>query len=72
MICSFYKKSVLLNIVLVMEIIFLCSNNIKGTFGAAAVLAVANSIIFYMFSAGYSFGAFLVIERGYDYQAIFQ
>jgi len=45
---------------------------VKSTFGGAVVLSVAQSLIFFMFAAGYSFGAFLVIEERATFDDIFR
>ena len=50
----------------------MCRANIRSVFGQAVILALSQSIIFYLFSAGYSFGAFLVIEGRASYDDIFR
>ena len=47
-------------------------SNVKSVFVQAVVFAVAQSFIFYVYSAGYSFGAFLVIEERATYDLIFR
>lgn len=50
----------------------LCRTNIKSVFVQATVLAVGQSLIFYLYSAGYYFGAFLVIEGRAEYDDVFR
>ena len=47
-------------------------NNIESVFVQAVVLGIAQSTIFYLFSAGYSFGAFLVVLDRATYDQIFR
>ena len=47
-------------------------NNIKSVFVQGVVLGIAQSTIFYLFAAGYSFGAFLVILNRATYDQIFR
>ena len=44
----------------------------KSVFVQATVLGVGQSLIFYLYAAGYYFGAFLVTENRTTYDAIFQ
>ena len=46
--------------------------NIKGTGYQALVTSVAQSIVFYIYAVGISFGAFLVIEERATYNDMFQ
>lgn len=50
----------------------LCRDNIKSVFVTAVVLSLAQSFVFYLFGAGFSFGAFLVLEGRVVYDDIFQ
>ena len=47
-------------------------NNMKSVFIQGVVLGVAQSINYFLFSAGYSFGAFLVIVKRSTYDQIFR
>ena len=49
-----------------------CRTNLKSVFVQAVVFSLAQSMIFYIYSGGYSFGAFLVIEGRADYDKIFR
>ena len=52
---------------------FLCvRSNMKGVFVTATVFAVAQSLIFFLYAAGYVFGAFLVVEGRNNYDEIFR
>ena len=44
----------------------------KGVFLTATVFAVAQSLIFFLYAAGYVFGAFLVVEGRNNYDEIFR
>jgi len=44
----------------------------KGVFMTALVFAAAQSLIYFLFSAGYSFSAFLVVEGRNTYEEIFR
>ena len=46
--------------------------NIKSVFVQAAVLAVGQSMIFYLYAAGYYFGAYLVVEERAVYDDVFR
>ena len=49
-----------------------CRSNVKGVFLTALAYAVAQSLIFFLYSAGYVFGAFLVVEGRNNYDEIFR
>ena len=49
-----------------------CRSNVKSVFVQAAVLGVGQSLIFYLYAAGFYFGAFLVTENRTTYDALFQ
>ena len=44
----------------------------KSVFVQATVLAVGQSLVFYLYAAGYYFGAFLVVEERAVYDDIFR
>ena len=44
----------------------------KSVFVQATVLGIGQSLIFYLYAAGYYFGAYLVTENRTTYDAIFQ
>ena len=50
---------------------FICRNNIKSAFVQAAVIALGESLVFYIYAAGYIFGAYLVRENRAAYEDIF-
>ena len=52
--------------------LLLNSTNVKSVFFSALVYALAQSLIFYIYSAGYRFGAFLVIERRANFDEVFR
>ena len=49
-----------------------CRDNIKSVFIQAVVLSLSQSLIFYLYAAGFSFGAFLVIQGRAQYEDVFQ
>ena len=49
-----------------------CRDSIKSVFLQALVLCLSQSLIFYLYSAGFSLGAFLVIQGRAQYEDIFQ
>ena len=49
-----------------------CRSNMKGVFITATVFAVAQSLIFFLYAAGYVFGVFLVVEGRNNYDEIFR
>ena len=49
-----------------------CRTNVKSVFVQATVLGIGQSLIFYLYAAGYYFGAYLVTENRTTYDAIFQ
>ena len=49
-----------------------CRTNLKSVFVQAMVFSLAQSIIFYIYAGGYSFGAFLVVEGRANYDQIFR
>ena len=46
--------------------------NIKSVFVQATVLAIGQSLIFYLYAAGYYFGAYLVVEERAVYDDVFR
>ena len=54
------------------QLFFLHRNGIKSVFSQALLLAVSQSIILFLFAAGYSLGAFLVVEGRNTYDDIFR
>ena len=56
-------------------IIFPCCSyrsNVKSVFVQATVLALGQSLIYFLYSTGYYFGAFLVVEGRTNYDDIFR
>ena len=51
---------------------FFCRSNIKSVFVQAMVLALGQSLIYFIYSAGYYLGAFLVVEGRASYDDIFR
>lgn len=47
-------------------------DNMKSVFLQAVVLSLSQSMVFYFYSAGFSFGAFLVIENRAVYDDLIQ
>ena len=47
-------------------------SNVKGVFVQATVLALGQSLIYFLYSTGYYFGAFLVVEGRTNYDDIFR
>ena len=45
-----------------MFFVSLCRSNIKSVFLQGFILAIAQSMIFFIYSVGFSFGAFLIVE----------
>ena len=50
---------------------FFYRNNIKNVFVQALVIALGESLVFYIYAAGYIFGAYLVKENRAAYEDIF-
>ena len=49
-----------------------CRDNIKSVFLQGFVLGLAQSTIFFIYSIGYSFGAFLVVEERATFDQLFR
>ena len=49
-----------------------CRSNRRSVFLTAMVFAVAQSMIFFLYAAGYVFGAYLVVEGRNNYGEIFR
>ena len=47
-------------------------SNVRSVFLTATVFAVAQSLIFFLYAAGYVFGAYLVVEGRNSYDDIFR
>ena len=52
--------------------LWFCRTNVKSVFVQAVVLAVGQSLVFYLYAAGFFFGAFLVTENRTVYASLFQ
>ena len=63
----YYKACVLGN-----HIFGICRSNMKGVFIQATVLALGQSLLFFMYCAGYYFGAFLVVQGCANYEDVFR
>ena len=53
-----------------MSLMLFCRSNVKSVFVQATVLALGQSLIYFLYSAGYYFGAFLVVEGRINYDSI--
>ena len=47
-------------------------SNVRGVLFQGLVLSVSNSLLFFLFAAGYRFGAFLVVEDRASYDEVFR
>lgn len=53
-------------------VLVFCRDSIKSVFVQAVVLCLSQSFVFYLYAAGFSFGAFLVVEGRAVYEDVFQ
>ncbi len=52
--------------------VYVFRDNVKSVFLQASVIALAQSATFYLYSGGYSFGAYLVINERATYDELFR
>ena len=69
------KKIAMSHRTIILLIIFPCCfyrSNVKSVFVQATVLALGQSLIYFLYSTGYYFGASLVVEGRTNYDDIFR
>ena len=56
----------------IMFFVSLCRDNISSVFLQGFVLGLSQSLIFFIYSSGYSFGSFLVVQERATFDEIFR